>query len=62
MNLKGFGTLDITATAPNVSGHVNKDAKGNSPVVFEIRVDGEDVELEIKNVGIFGGKILRTSQ
>ncbi len=62
MNLKGFGSLNITASGPNVSGHVDRDANGNSPVVFEIRVDGEDVELEIKNVGIFGGKILRTTQ
>lgn len=62
MNLKGFGSLDITATGPNVQGHVNKDAKGSQPLIFSLKVSGDDVQLEIKNVGIFGGKILRTTK
>jgi hypothetical protein len=63
MNLTGMGSLDIQATAPNVKGQYKKDnIQGASPVLFNVSVTGEDVQVEINKVGIFGGKILRTTK
>ncbi len=62
MKGKGMGSLNISATGPNASGQVNDDVTGDSPVAFKIEVKGEDVQVEIDNVGIFPGKILRTEK
>lgn len=59
---KTQGTLGISATGPNVSGKVDKTANGDSPVPFTIEVAGGDVKVEVKNMGIFGGKILQTEK
>lgn len=59
---KTEGTLAISAKGPNVSGKVDKDASGDSPLPFTIEIAGEDVKVEIENMGIFGGKILRTEK
>lgn len=62
MRMKGMGNLAIAAVGPNVSGSYDSgNVQGDDPVPFEIRVDGEDVQVEIANVGIFPGKILRTT-
>lgn len=63
MKLKGMASLDIQATAPNVKGRYNKkNVKGDDAVPFLIRITGDDVQVEIPNVGIFPGKILRTTK
>jgi hypothetical protein len=59
---KTQGTLAISATGPTASGKVDKTANGDSPVPFTIEIAGEDVKVEIANMGIFGGKILRTEK
>lgn len=61
MRLQGLGELNIYASAPNVSGQYESGkVEGGDPVPFDIEIVGEDVEVEIPNVGIFPGKILRT--
>jgi hypothetical protein len=63
MQLEGLGSLDISAVGPTVSGRYNKknqSAKGAVP--FTIKVSGNDVQVEIAKVGIFPGKILRTTK
>jgi len=62
MNLEGMGSLNIVATAPNVKGQVDKTAQGGDPLPFTILVNGDDVQIEIPNCGIFPGKILRTTK
>jgi hypothetical protein len=63
MNLTGMGSLDIQAVGPTAKGQVKKDdIQGASPVLFSISVTGEDVQVEINDLGIFGGKILRTTK
>jgi len=62
MNMEGMGSLNIVATAPNVKGQVDKTAEGGEPLPFTILVNGEDVQIEIPNCGIFPGKILRTTK
>lgn len=63
MKLEGMGSLDIRATAPNVKGQYTKNnVQGSGGVPFTIAVKGEDVQVEIPDVGIFPGKILRTSK
>ncbi len=60
---KGLASLNLSATAPNVQGKVDKNnIEGDSPVPFKIEIAGEDVKIYIDKVGIFPGKILRTSQ
>ncbi len=60
---EGFGNLNISATAPDVQGEYHSGpVSGGEPVSFEMRITGEDVQVEIENVGIFPGKILRTAQ
>jgi len=63
MNAKGMGSLNISAVAPNVKGQYDKNnVQGADAVPFTIKVTGEDVQIEIPNVGIFPGKILRTTK
>jgi hypothetical protein len=63
MTLDGMGSLDMAATAPNVSGkYSKKNVKGSGATPFTIVIKGEDVQVEIPNVGIFPGKILRTTK
>jgi len=63
MKLDGMGSFSATAIAPNVSGHVDKkNVKSSGGVPFTIVVKGEDVQVEVPNVGIFPGKILRTTK
>jgi hypothetical protein len=59
---KTQGKITISATGPNVSGKVDKTANGDSPVPFTVEIAGADVKVEIENMGIFGGKILRTEK
>lgn len=61
MNGKGLGELNIAAWGPNVAGGTSESAEGATPLPFTLIVNGEDVQLEIPNVGIFPGKILRTT-
>jgi hypothetical protein len=63
MNFKGTGSLDIAAIGPTVRGRYNKNnVKGSGGVPFTILVNGDDVQVEIPKVGIFPGKILRTTK
>ncbi|MDO8914918.1 MAG: hypothetical protein Q7W16_02395 [Coriobacteriia bacterium] len=64
MNLEGLASLDIQASAPNVKGQYNSgDVSGSGGAPFLIRVTtNEDVQIEIPNIGIFPGKILRTTK
>ncbi|MDO8962939.1 MAG: hypothetical protein Q7W30_00425 [Coriobacteriia bacterium] len=61
-SLKGLASLDITARAANASGKYSKQAAEGTPQSFQMTIRGEDVQLEIPNVGIFPGKILRTTK
>ncbi len=63
MNGTGLGSLNIQAAGPDVKGEYDSgQVEGASPMPFTIEIAGEDVEIEIENVGIFPGKILRTAQ
>ena len=63
MNGSGLASLNIQASAPNVQGEYDSgQVEGSSPLPFTFEVAGEDVEIEIENVGIFPGKILRTTK
>jgi hypothetical protein len=63
MNAKGMASLNMIAVAPNVQGQYDKNnIEGSDAVPFKIEVAGEDVKIEIPNVGIFPGKILRTTK
>ncbi|MDO9107986.1 MAG: hypothetical protein Q7U89_03235 [Coriobacteriia bacterium] len=63
MHANGLASLNMAVSGPNVSASYNKDnIQGDSPVPFSIKVTGEDVQVEIPNVGIFPGKILRTEK
>jgi hypothetical protein len=63
MNAKGMASLNMAAVGPTVKGQYDKNnVEGDSPVPFTIKVVGEDVQIEIANVGIFPGKILRTTK
>lgn len=65
MNLEGMGDLNIEAFGiQGEHGQVNtQDQAATSPVAFTLKVTTfEDVQVEIENVGIFPGKILRTAQ
>jgi len=60
---EGFGNLNIYATGPTVSGEYHSGpVSGSDPMGFDMLITGEDVQVEIKNVGIFPGKILRTTK
>lgn len=59
---KTQGTLALSATGPNAKGQVDKTTNGDSPLPFKIECIGEDVKVEIANMGIFGGKVLRTEK
>lgn len=60
---EGFGNLNIYASAPNVQGEYHSGpVSGSEPMAFTMLVTGEDVQVEIPNVGIFPGKILRTTK
>ena len=59
---KAEGTLALSATGPTASGKVDKTANGDSPLPFTIEIAGEDAKIEVANMGIFGGKILRTEK
>ena len=49
--------------APNVQGQYDKNnVQGADAVPFRIEVAGEDVKIYIDKVGIFPGKILRTTK
>jgi hypothetical protein len=60
--MKGMASLGIVAVGPTASGSYNKSVKAGDPVPFTILVKGEDVQIEIPEVGIFPGKILRTTK
>ena len=63
MNAKGMGSLNMSAVGPNAKGQYDKNnIEGDSPVPFRVEIAGEDVKIYIDNVGIFPGKILRTTQ
>jgi hypothetical protein len=65
MNLEGMGDLNIQAFGiQGEHGEVDtQDQQTKSPVAFTLKVTTfEDVQVEIENVGIFPGKILRTAQ
>lgn len=63
MHAKGMASLNMSAVAPNVKGQVDKNnIEGDSPMPFRIEIAGEDVKIYIDNVGIFPGKILRTTK
>ncbi len=63
MHAKGMASLNMSAVAPNVKGQVDKNnIEGDDPVPFKIEIAGEDVKIYIDNVGIFPGKILRTTK
>ena len=65
MNLEGMGDLNLTAEgAQGEKGDVSEqDIQSTDAVEFTIKVTTfEDVQLEIEDVGIFPGKILRTAQ
>lgn len=60
---EGFGNLNIYASAPDVAGEYHSGpVSGSEPMGFEMLITGEDVQVEIKDVGIFPGKILRTTK
>jgi hypothetical protein len=61
---EGYGNLNIYATAPNAQGEYHSGpVSGQEPMTFDLKVTtGEDVQVEIANVGIFPGKILRTTK
>jgi hypothetical protein len=60
----GYGNLNAYATGPTASGEYHSGPTSSSePMPFELKVTtGEDVQVEIKDVGIFPGKILRTAK
>lgn len=58
----GFGSFSATAVGPDMQGHVEETSEAAGPIPFTIKIVGEDVQLEIENVGIFPGKILRTTK
>ncbi|MHB1016607.1 MAG: hypothetical protein ACYC2X_01770 [Coriobacteriia bacterium] len=65
MNLEGMGDLSITAQgAQGEKGQVGEDdIQSTDPVEFTLKVTTfEDVQVEIADVGIFPGKILRTAK
>ena len=62
MHLKGIGTLDMQARGPTAKGGVTKNVNGADAVPFVIVIKGDDVQVEIPMVGIFPGKILRTTK
>ena len=65
MNLEGMGDLSITAEgAQGEKGQVgDDDIQTTDAVEFTLKVTTfEDVQVEIEDVGIFPGKILRTAQ
>lgn len=65
MNLEGMGDFSAEAFgAQGEHGQVDQqDVQSTSPVAFTLKVTTfEDVQVEIENVGIFPGKILRTAQ
>lgn len=63
MNAKGMASLNMKAWGPDVKGEVDKNnIEGADAVPFTMKVTGEDVQIEIPNVGIFPGKILRTTK
>ena len=65
MNLEGMGDLSISAEgAQGEKGQVDEqDVQSTDPVTFTLKVTTfEDVQVEIEDVGIFPGKILRTAQ
>lgn len=60
---EGFGSLNISATAPNVQGEYHSGpVSGSEPLAYTMLVNGDDVQFEIPEVGIFPGKILRTTK
>lgn len=60
---EGFGNLNIYASAPNVQGEYHSGpVSGSEPLSFDMIVTGEDVQVEVRDVGIFPGKILRTTK
>jgi hypothetical protein len=65
MNLTGMADLSISATGvQGEQGQVGEnDVESTDAVDFTLKVTTfEDVQLEIDNVGIFAGKILRTTK
>jgi hypothetical protein len=63
MNMKGMASLNMAASGPTASAKYSKhNIEGSDPVPFDIRIKGDDVQVEIPNVGIFPGKILRTTK
>ncbi len=63
MNMKGMASLNMAAKGPTASAKYSKhNIEGSDPVPFTILIKGEDVQVEIPNVGIFPGKILRTTK
>lgn len=64
VNGQGFGNFNAYASGPTVSGEVHSGpVSGSEPMRFTITVKTfEDVQVEIANVGIFPGKILRTTE
>lgn len=60
MNLTGPAELGIVVAGPGVVGGDTRTATGTTPMPFTLVISGEDVQVEIPNVGIFPGKILRT--
>ncbi len=63
MNMKGMASLNMAASGPTASAKYSKhNIEGSDPVPFTILIKGEDVQVEIPNVGIFPGKILRTTK
>ncbi len=63
MQAKGMGSLNMSAVAPNAQAQYDKNnIEGSDPVPFKIEIAGEDVKIYIDNVGIFPGKILRTTK
>lgn len=64
MNLEGMANLNIEAFGmQGEHGQANEQAQSTDPVAFTLTAPTfEDVQVEIENVGIFPGKILRTSK
>lgn len=63
MRLKGLASLNILAIAPGAKGQYDEQgAQASDSVPFTVLVKGEDVQVEIPGVGIFPGKILRTTR
>jgi hypothetical protein len=61
---EGYGNLNIYATAPTAKGEYHSGpVSGAEPMEFDLKVTtGEDVQVEIADIGIFPGKILRTTK